>query len=688
MHVGTEQHPFPWILPIGTQTDTAGTRFRVWAPKAKSVEVAVFPEGSDKATSWHQLWREDDGYYSGDVTGIGRDTRYKYRLDQGEDFPDPASRYQPEGVHGPSQIVDPFSYKWRDHDWHGIALEDLVLYELHVGTATPEGTFDALSKKLKHIRQLGATAIELMPVAEFPGEHNWGYDGVDLFAPARAYGGPEGLRRLVDKAHEQDLAVILDVVFNHLGPEGNYLAQYSDDYYQPESVYRTPWGRALNFDGRHAEPVRKFFVANACYWAQEYHIDGLRIDAIQAIHDETRLHILANIAESVRESLPSDRRFLFIAEDDSNDADVVRPQVAGGLGLDAVWADDFHHQVRVALTGYRGGYFVGYTGTGEHLAKTLEEGWFYNGSADRKSQWHSKTPEPVTWGFPARDIPPPAFVYCIDNHDQSGNRPRGERLSQLIDLDAYRAASALLLLSPYTPLLFMGQEWASSSPFQFFTDYQDESCIRGVTEGRPKDMVNAWPGISSEQVPDPQAHRTFEDSKLRWAKRTRPPHAGILRLYRKLLGLRQDEPALRQRTRGTFEVAAIGKHAVALRREGPADQDTLLLIANLCDTLQIDLRSKSTTKPPTGFAWTLLLDSESREYGGHGDSCFSEGATIQTSGPRSLLLKADNVRSLSGSGIGVTVRKLVKAISRLLPVVVGHTLHRNALWGRMGFTNL
>jgi maltooligosyltrehalose trehalohydrolase len=328
-----------WTLPIGAQSDADGTRFRVWAPNARRVDVVLDQGGKLGAT--HALTLAADGYFSGYVPSILPGTRYLYRLDSGEPRPDPASRFQPEGVHGSSQVVDPALFRWADKHWRGVALDDLVIYELHVGAATSGGTFDSLIERLDDIRDLGATAIELMPVADFPGQRNWGYDGVALFAPARAYGGPEALRRLVDAAHVRGLAVILDVVYNHLGPDGNYLREFSPAYFTDR--HTTPWGEALNFDGPSSRPVRDFFVANACYWAHEYHLDGLRLDATHAILDDSPTHILAEVAARVRRSLPPDRHFLFIAENEHNDPRIVRPAEAGGLELDAVWAVHRHN---------------------------------------------------------------------------------------------------------------------------------------------------------------------------------------------------------------------------------------------------------------------------------------------------------------------------------------------------------
>jgi maltooligosyltrehalose trehalohydrolase len=496
-----------------------------------------------------------------------------------------------------------------------------------------------------------------MPVADFPGERNWGYDGVSLFAPARAYGGPEALRRLVDAAHARGLAVLLDVVYNHLGPDGNYLRQFSREYFTDR--HTTPWGDALNFDAPGSAPVREFFIANACHWAHEYHLDGLRLDATHALIDTSEKHILAQLAEDVHASLPADRHFLLIAENEHNDPNLVRGQGTGGqatgdrrqgkhatlppapntlssipnpqpFGLDAVWADDFHHQVRVALTHEREGYYQDYGGSAEDLAATLRQGWFYIGQGSA-SAGHPR-------GAPADDVPPPRFVYCIQNHDQVGNRALGERLNHDVALDAYRAASALLLLSPYTPLLFMGQEWAASTPFLYFTDHEAE-LGRLVTEGRRAEFAG-FTAFSGEQVPDPQARATFEHSKLCWDERDGSPHAGVLQLYRDLLSLRRSHPALRARGRDAFAVAALGPAALVLRRAGPAPQDTLLILVNLAGTLRLDLAQRAETHPPSGMGWTALMGTEDQRYGGRGRARVSEHAIVELDGPGALVLAA------------------------------------------------
>jgi maltooligosyltrehalose trehalohydrolase len=617
--------PVGWTLPIGAQPDANGTRFRVWAADRKRVEVVVMKPDGDSAVTFEELAPEGDGSFSRYIEGVSPGDRYKYRLDGDENllFPDPASRYQPEGVHGPSQVVDPTVFDWTDQLWRGVKLEDLVLYELHVGAATPEGTFDALITRLGAIRELGVTAILLMAVADFAGHRNWGYDGVDLFAPARVYGGPEALRRLVDAAHARQLGVILDVVFNHLGPDGNYLKQFSSSYFT--DTHKTPWGEALNYAvTRRDSPVRDFVVANACYWATEYHLDGLRLDAIQAIKDTENPHIIAEItsgALAIREHLTTPREFLVIAEDEFNDPKLVN-KTQSGFGLDGIYADDFHHQLHVALTAEKTGYYVDYAGTAEDLVKTLRQGWWFTGQL---SQWRKDSEgKPMKVGKPADQVPLEHFIYCIQNHDQVGNRPFGERRNCLVEPEAYRAASALLLLCPYTPLLFMGQEWAASTPFCYFTDH-DEELGRSVETGRLSYLDRLFPGYDRGHAPKPQDRQM--DAKLRWDERSRPTHASILRLYRDLLSLRRERRALRHRARGSFDARSLTPDALALRREDATREEVLVAVVNLRGRLTFDLRDDLATRARSS-GWNAILDTEDPKYGGYGGAHRTDGAML------------------------------------------------------------
>jgi maltooligosyltrehalose trehalohydrolase len=596
--------PVPQEL-TGALPVEGGVAFRVWAPEHRRVEVVVYGPNEE---SLHSLSAEGEGYFSGWVEGLRVGTRYRYRLDEGDTFPDPASRSQPEGVHGPSEVVDPAAFRWTDAGWRGVPLEEMTIYELHVGTATPEGTFEALIGRLDHFVKLGVTAIELMPVAEFPGRRNWGYDGVDLYAPSSAYGGPEGLQRLVDTAHAKGLAVLLDVVYNHFGPEGNYLCAVTGGRFFTDR-HKTPWGDAINYDGEGSRAVRDFVVRNAVHWAEEYHLDGLRLDATHAIIDDSPVHVLTEVVERVRAALSGERHFVFIAEDERNERLLVTRVEEGGVGLDAVWADDFHHQMRRLTAGDNEGYFADFTGTAEDLAATLRKGWFYEGQVSNN---HA-----APRGTPAEGLAPPRFVHHIQNHDQVGNRAMGDRLSQAVAPPVYRAASALLLLTPYTPMLWMGQEWAASSPFQYFTDHPEE-LGRLVTQGR-REEFGKFSAFSDpemrERIPDPQSPETFKRSKLRWEEREAIPHAGVLALYRELLALRRAHAALRERRQESFEVAALGEDALSLRRSAP-DGSALLLVCAFGEAVRVQLGEREETRPPAGARWEIFLSTEEGRFGG------------------------------------------------------------------------
>jgi maltooligosyltrehalose trehalohydrolase len=617
-----------WRLPIGAAPTADGVHFRVWAPASARVEVVVY--GPD-AEALHSLEAEGDGYFAGTVPGLGAGARYKYRLDERETYPDPASRSQPDGVHGPSEVVDPAAFRWSDEAWRGRPLEELVLYELHVGTFTPEGTFDAAVERLDEVAELGVTAIEVMPIANFPGSRNWGYDGVNLFAPAAAYGGPEGFRRLVDAAHARGLAVILDTVYNHLGPEGNYLPAVTGGRFFTDR-HTTPWGDAVNFDGPDSGPVREFVRDNALHWAHEYHVDGLRLDATHAILDDSPVHILREIAEALHALEP---RRVVIAEDERNERRMVLPAQSGGLGLDAVWADDLHHQLRRHTAGDREGYFASYSGSIGDVAATLRKGWFFEG---QRSEHRGEAR-----GTRAEGIPPQRFVHCIQNHDQVGNRPFGDRLTETVEPPVFRTLSAVLLLSPYTPLLWMGQEWAATSPFQYFTDHPEE-LGRLVTVGRREEFRHFSAFSDPErrhQIPDPQAPETFQRSKLRWEEREEPPHAGVLRLYRELLGLRRSESALRIPDRERFSVAELGEASLALRRSAESGSE-FLLVVNFRGEIRVELGEDDVTASPAEARWCFELASEEPRFGGGGGwGRLEPDGVLHLMGPGAVLLRAN-----------------------------------------------
>lgn len=589
-----------WEPSLGARVKKNGVCFRVWAPLAETVDVVI-----EEAKEVYPMARDEKGYYRCEVqgVGVGAGARYRYRMNRDRSYPDPASRFQPEGVHGPSQVVDPNAFRWSDRHWRGIRIEDLILYELHVGTFTPAGTFKGLEEKLPALADLGVTAIELMPVADFAGNRNWGYDGVDLFAPSRAYGRPDDLRRCIDTAHRLEIAVFLDVVYNHLGPEGAYLRAFSPFYFTDRR--RTPWGEGINLDGEQSGPVRDFFIENALHWIHEYHIDGLRLDATHAMIDDSRPSFLAELTRRARASV-SGRDVMIIAEDDRNLARLVKTGEEGD-GLDAVWSDDFHHQIRRLLAGDHEGYFRDFSGSIGDLAVTVRQGWFFSG---QHSEYFKKTR-----GTDPSGIPFNKFVFFIQNHDQIGNRAMGERLNHQIDLAAYRAAAVLLICAPETPLLFMGQEWAASAPFLYFTDHPPE-LGRLVTEGRRNEFIH-FSAFSDpdalKRIPDPQDPATFAASRLLWPEREAAPHAATLRLYRALLALRRSDPALRSVAPEDVTVAAIGEGTLLLERRA-AGSPPLLVIVQLKDAGIVDLRAQPDLESAPGSRWEKVLTTEEESF--------------------------------------------------------------------------
>ena len=495
---------------LGANVVSDKAEFRVWAPQLQRLSVEL--NGSR-----FELGRDDSGIFFGKAAAKAGD-RYCYLVGDRR-LPDPISRFLPEGVHGRTEIVDPDVFSWTDESWPGLAFHDYVLYELHVGTFSPEGTFDGVVNKLDHLRSLGVTAIEIMPVAAFPGKHNWGYDGVSLYAVQSSYGGPEGFKRLVNAAHRAGLAVVLDVVYNHLGAEGNYLREFGPYF---TDRYHTVWGDAINYDGEGSQQVRKYVIENALYWIREYHIDGLRLDAIQAIYDGSSSHIIKELARNVQEfARGANRRICVIAESDQNDRNLILPAGEGGFGIDAVWSDDFHHSIHTFLTKENRGYYQDY-GEPEKIVKALNEGFVFQGQHYRF--WRASR------GSSTEGIPLQRHVFCIQNHDQVGNRCTGERLSHLVPGGAAKAAAALLLLAPETPLLFMGEEYAEPAPFQFFTDYGDENLQKAIVEGRQREFEDFGWG----ETPNPQDPETFARSRLTWKQ-----DEEMLAWYRQLLEIRR-----------------------------------------------------------------------------------------------------------------------------------------------------
>jgi maltooligosyltrehalose trehalohydrolase len=588
------------------------TRFSVWAPNASKVEVAV---GCDGAVPTFPLSRGPDGVHGGTVPDAPAGSDYAYRLDGGPDRPDPVSRWRPFGVHGPTRVVDPAAFRWTDAGWRGLESADLLIYELHVGTFSRAGTLDGVIERLPALRGLGVTAIEIMPVSEFPGNRNWGYDGVSPYAVQSTYGGPDGLKRLVDMAHRFDLAVLLDVVYNHLGPEGNYLREFGPYF---SDRHRTAWGVGLNLDGPESDEVRRYVVDNAVYWVTEYHLDGLRLDAVDRIVDLSPMHIAEELGAAVHAAGESlGRRTLVIAEIDANDPRWVQPREVGGYGLDAHWSDDFHHAVHVALTGERAGYYADFIEPGA-VAKVLAGRYVNDG---RYSPFRRRR-----HGRPAADVPADRFVVAIQNHDQTGNRARGERLSTLVSPEALRLAAALLLFSPYVPLLFMGEEHGETNPFLYFVSHGDPGLIEAVRKGRQEEFASfGWAGT----VPDPQAEETFEASRPDWTRATSGDGARMLALYRELLRLRRTEPALRPAA-GAVRVRhdeAAGWVAVSYAKE-----ETVLEAV-------FNLSSEPNAVPlADSESWRLALSTDATQYGGRGEATLGDGE-LRLPGHTAVLLR-------------------------------------------------
>lgn len=541
-----------WRPSLGAWPEDGGARFRVWAPEAKSVQVVA------EGTKSHPLQRSDDGTFSGLIPGMTAGDLYRFRFDDQGPFPDPASRFQPLGVHGPSELIAPNRFPWTDAGWHGVEPDQVVVYELHVGTFSPAGTFAGVAERLPDLKELGVTVIELMPIADFAGARSWGYDGVDLYAPSRNYGRPDDLRRLVDEAHRVGIAVFLDVVYNHFGPVGNYAVAASPNYLS--KTHSSAWAACVNLDGQGSEQVREFFIENACHWVHEYHVDGLRLDATHALIDDSAKPFVAELVDKVKSTV-HDRQILIVAEDHRNWNTMIQPISQGGWGLDGIWADDLYHQIRRHLAGDHESYFRDFTGSVADIAETINHGWFYHG---QRSLHHENEPR----GTDASGLPPCSFYVCLQNHDQVGNRAMGDRLTATVDLAAYRAATTLLLCLPQTPLLFMGQEWGATTPFQYFTDHDPELGMV-VTEGRRYEFrhFRAFqdPG-SQATIPDPQDPATFERSRLDWSEAQREPHASTRRLYQALLQLRHNESALRSGAPDGFQATAVDDETLLLRR--------------------------------------------------------------------------------------------------------------------------
>jgi len=591
-------------------------QFRVWAPALQKVETHIVSPGERIIP----LQKEKLGYHCAIVGGIDPGARYLYRLEGQKECPDPASRYQPEGVHGPSEVIDP-QFPWQDDSWCGPPLRDYILYELHVGTFTPEGTFDAIIPHLDELKDLGVTAVELMPVAQFPGSRNWGYDGVFPFSVQNSYGGPEGLKSLVNECHRRGLAVILDVVYNHLGPEGNYLRDFGPYF---TDRYKSFWGSVINFDGPDSDPVRRFFIENALYWVMEFHIDALRIDAVHTILDFSAHPFLEELALVVRDQAKQlNRGIYFIAESDLNDTRIIRPRVVGGYGLDAQWNDDFHHALHTLLTGERRGYYQDF-GQLRNLAKAFREGFVYSGEySPYRRRRH---------GNSSRDIPAHQFVVFAQNHDQVGNRMRGERLTDLICLERTKLAAGIVVLSPFIPLLFMGEEYGETAPFPYFVSHSDQALIEAVRRGRKEEFASfGW----ADEPPDPQDEETFLRAKLKHHLRSKGHHCVLLEFYKELIHLRKKIPALTHLSKDDMEVMDYDRERVLIIRRWSDPDEAVMLFHFGGSTVTIDI-------PFPEGRWTKMLDSGDGCWQGPGgqapDEIISNGGEALSFSPHAFVL--------------------------------------------------
>ncbi len=587
--------------------------FLLWAPNARAASLHLLCGGGEPIA----MAPLAPGYHRVVCDHVQPGCRYLYQLDDGRELPDPASRFQPDGVHGPSQIVDVHAFHWTDHAWRGRTLESSIFYELHVGAYTAEGTFDALIPHLPELVDLGITTVELMPIAQFPGARNWGYDGVYPFAAQNSYGGPEGLQRFVNAAHLCGLSVALDVVYNHLGPEGNYLGAYGPYF---TDRYRTPWGEAVNYDGAYSDEVRRFFIENALYWLEDCHVDVLRLDAIHGIFDLSARHFLAELKSAVDDLARRLGRPLYlIAESDLNDNRVLRAAEEGGYGLDGQWSDDFHHSVHSLLTKERFGYYVDFEGT-TPLVETMREGWYFHGQYSRfRKRRHGNSP---------RGIPPSRFVVCNQNHDQVGNRARGERLTSLVKFEALKLAAGITLLSPFVPLLFMGEEYGESAPFQYFTSHGDAALVDAVRRGRREEFAEfGW----KKEVPDPQNEATFSRSRLDHSIKVQEPHRTLLRFYREVIQIREQ---LKTRMPGTATVTELVERAILAICENSGGE--VVMIFNFAD------RAADLNVPRLTGNWASIMYSAAACWRGPEEDVAPEitvGAELRMSPQLLLVIK-------------------------------------------------
>jgi maltooligosyltrehalose trehalohydrolase len=590
--------------------------FLVWAPRANEVEVHI----SEPRECTLAMKAAGCGYFRAIIEDAPPGTLYRYRMDGQKERPDPVSRYQSQGVHGPSQVVEN-RFHWSDRLWHGLPLEKYVLYELHVGTFTPEGTFDAIIPRIAALKDLGVTAIELMPLSQFPGNRNWGYDGVYPYAVQASYGGPTALKRFVDACHHQAIAVVLDVVYNHLGPEGNYLADFGPYF---TDVYRTPWGEALNFDGPQSDEVRRYFIENALQWIDDFRIDALRLDAVHAIVDPSARPFLQELGDAVHHKAKELNRDVYLfPESDRNDARMVTPRELGGWGLDSVWNDDFHHSLHVLLTGEQDGYYKDFHGI-DDLASAYRQGFVYTGQHSAFRQRRH--------GNSSKEIPAKRFIVFTQNHDQVGNRRAGDRLAQLVSFDALKLAAGVLLLSPYIPMLFMGEEYGEPAPFQYFVSHGDAALIEAVRNGRKEEFSRFdW----NDEVPDPQSEQTFLCSKLDWGLQAHGHHRILWQFHKELLYLRKSVSSLARLDKDALQVESFTDQQVLFVQRW--DASSRVFIAFQADSAPMEL-----TLPVPAGRWKKILDSAEQQWAGQGsqapDILVSSGEAQLSFSPWSFLV--------------------------------------------------
>lgn len=586
------------IMDIGARIHGRRGKFTVWAPLHESVELKI----THPRERIVEMQRDEMGYWHVELDDIPSTLHYLYRINHDKAWPDPVSFYQPNGVHHESAVVDHGRFEWADLLWEGIPLEQMIFYELHIGTFTPQGTFEGVIERIDYLKDLGITAIELLPVAQFPGQRNWGYDGVYPYAVQASYGGPDGLKQLVDACHRKGLAVVLDVVYNHLGPEGNYLSMFAPYF---TDKYQTPWGSAVNYDDTYCYGVREYVIQNALYWLDYYHMDALRLDAVHGIYDTGARHILEELACRVKAfGQENNRTRYLIAESDLNDTRLIRHPEKGGYGLDAQWSDDFHHAVHAIVTGERGGYYKDF-GSLEDVVKAVNCGFVYDWRySEHRKRYH---------GNSARDLPPAHMVVCTQNHDQVGNRMMGDRISTLVSFEAQKLIAAALILSPYQPLLFMGQEYGETAPFLYFIDHNDPDLVEAVREGRKREFSSfAW----DQEPPDPDSPQTYEQSKLRWGSIDDAGHAAMLAWHRQLLSVRRQNLAFQGVLREQAWARKIGEEAMAIFRCNKG----------ACAIALLNFGKQATdVRFPYEKQGRLLLDSCERKWLGDG-SCLPESA--------------------------------------------------------------